>query len=350
MSCRSYQEELSRCLDGRLQSHARARVMDHAARCSHCARFWEELKGAQELALGLPQAKVGPHFRDDVWQRIQAGEGAPDSIAQEPVPALTKVRYGVLGAAAAAVFILAVHYGVGNSPVIQESPEVDPVATNTTDATKPAVPPRMMPRMTTPPAIMTPAVSELTPANLAAKTAERVSVAARRLRDRSKNLTNPDDFPPEVIRDVRREIETMQSGLVMLKQLRERFGIELRDREARDCETRVLTTLEINSELKRPEQVMRTLTALSGCSLERLHEKLLFSLRNNRADPPFMLWLQQQQMRNEFLRRQMQVMSRGQPGEMRVDFWMIEVMPQPAGPEKQPEKTDRPKLRERSRR
>ena len=108
MSCRNHQEELSRCLDGRLPSHARARVMGHIAQCSGCARFWEELKAAQEIVLGLPQAKVGSHFRDDVWQRIQSGEGAPDTIAQEPVPVLTKVRYGLLGAAAAAAFTEAV--------------------------------------------------------------------------------------------------------------------------------------------------------------------------------------------------------------------------------------------------
>ncbi len=72
MSCSNYQEELSRCLDGRLQGHARARVMDHMAQCSGCSRFWEELKAAQELALSLPQARAGSHFRDEVWQRIQA--------------------------------------------------------------------------------------------------------------------------------------------------------------------------------------------------------------------------------------------------------------------------------------
>ena len=339
MSCRSYQGELSRCLDGRLQSHARARVMDHVARCSNCARFWEELRAAQELALGLPQAKVGPHFRDDVWQRIQAGEGAPDNIAQEPVPALTKVRYGLLGAAAAAVFILAVHYGVGNSPIIQESPEVDPVASsNTADVTEPAV---------TAYPFATPAVTDLTPANLAARTAERVSVAARSLRNRSRNLTNIADFRPEVIRDVRREMETMQSGLLMLRQLREGFGIEFRDPEARDCETRVLTTLEINSKLEQPEQVMRTLHAVTGCSLDRLHEKLLFSWKSNIPNERFLRIVREHE--HQILRFvQIVPMRWGQPGEMGVNLQMIQIAPLPAGPEQQPEKTNPPKLRERS--
>lgn len=354
MSCRSYREELSRCLDGRLPGHARGRVMGHIAQCSGCAHFWEELKAAQELVLGLPQAQVGPGFRDDVWQRIQSGEGAPDTIAQEPVPVLTKMRYGLLGAAAAAVFILAVHYGVGNSSIIQESPEPGAVASGTTDVTKSPVTvtkspvtPQVTPFVT--PHVATATVADLTPANLAAKTAEQVSLAARSLRNRSKNLTNISDFRPEVIRDVRREIKMVQHGLVMLKLLRKDYGIEFRDREASDCETRVLTTLAINSELEQPEQIMRTLHALTGCSLDRLHERLLFSLRSNIPNERFLriVWENQHQILR-FVR--IVPIPSGRPGEMRVCFRMIQVVPQPAGPEKQPAKTEPAKLRERSRR
>jgi len=331
--------------------------MGHIAQCSGCARFWEELKAAQEIVLGLPQAKVGSHFRDDVWQRIQSGEGAPDTIAQEPVPVLTKVRYGLLGAAAAAAFIVAVHYSVGSSPVIQEPPEVE-IANDTTNGTELPVVPRPS---------ATPAVADLTPANLAVTTAERVSQAARSLRNRSKNLTNISDFQPEVMRDVRQQIATVQNGLVILKQLRKEFGIEFRDREARDCETRVLTTLEMNSKLERPEQVMATLNAMTGCSLDRLHEKLLFSWRSNIPDERFLRSFVRQHEREIRLFVRIVPMPPGQPGEIRVFrpseqpgevrvFRMIRIVPPPAGPEKQPEKTDLPKrkteppkLRERSR-
>jgi hypothetical protein len=307
--------------------------MAHVDKCSGCARFWGELKAAQELVLGLPQAKVGSRFRDEVWQRIQSGEGAPDTIAQEPVPVLTKVRYGLLGAAAAAAFILAVHYGVGRSPAIQERE----VANTTTDATQP---------VDTPPPIATPTVTDLTPANLAARTAEQVSLAARSLRNRSKNLTNSSDFQPEVLQAVRRDIETMQNGLVVLRHLRQDYGIEFRDGEARDCETRVLTTLEISPKLERPEEIREALYALTRCSLERLHQKLLYSWESNIPnDERFVQFLRENARRLRALH--FVPMPSGQPGAMQFEF-LFTVPPPPTAPERRPENTKPRKLRERS--
>ncbi len=344
MNCRSYQEELSRCLDGRLQSHARARVMGHVASCSGCARFWEELKAAQGLVLRLPQAKVGSRFRDDVWRRIQSGEGAPDAIAQEPVPVFTKVRYGLLGAAAAAVFILAVHYGTGNGGTIQEPPEVDRVATGTPDQTNSSV-------MSTvaPDPFVAPTVGELNPVNLAATAAEQVSQAARSLRNRSKNLTNISDFQPEVLQEVRQDLQTVQSGLVVLKELQQGgFGIELRDDDARDCLTRVLTTLEMSPELEQPEQVMRVLSAVTGCSLDRLAKNLRFSMESARLNERFLLKLRQWEAQRHQLLRHMLIVPvpTGQPGELQ--FQMLRIEPQHMPPQ-EPRKKDAPGgLRERS--
>jgi anti-sigma factor RsiW len=333
MSCRSYREELSRCLDGRLPSHARARVMGHAAKCRGCARFWEELKAAQELVLSLPQVKAGSRFRDDVWQRIQSGEGAPDTIAQEPVPVATKVRYGLLGAAAAALFLLVLHYGDGRStePEIGSPPDIGPIAK---EPNAEPVPTLRFPSAT---------VANLTPANLAAQTAEQVSQAARNLRNRSKNLPNLKAFPPEVLQDVRREIETMQQGVFMLNQLREGFGIELRDPDARDCLTRVLATLELQPNLERREDVVRTLHSLSGCSLERLQDKLLFTHGSMQPAHEKIM---------ELVRRQPPGFVRivpvpmGSWGEVRFEFWMVPA--EPNQPQKQPQKARSRKLRERS--
>jgi hypothetical protein len=301
--------------------------MDHVARCSDCARFWEDLHGAQELAMGLPEARVGSRFRDEVWQRIQAGEGAPDNIAQEPVPVLTKIRYGVFGAAAAAVFILAVHFGF--RPAVHEpaEPNGEDVANIVNEP--PVTPPAM------------PVVADLTAANLAAHTANQVSIAARSLRSRSRTLTDVKQLRPEVIRDVRENIETVRSGLVILKRLR----IEFRNNDARDCLTRVLTTLEFHQNLEQPEQVRQTLHAISGCSFDRLQESLLFNVTHNRPPPPeFFMWLNEHPEQNRIIRH-MVMLPDAQQGEFRF-FWIVGTPP-PAQPTP-PQKIQSRKLRERT--
>lgn len=108
MNCNTCRYELSQCLDGRLPSGRRAAVMQHTAACEPCATFWEELQAAQRLILQLPGRHAGESFRDQLWQRIRAGEGTHDAIFREPLPMLVKVRYALTGAAAAAVLLLGV--------------------------------------------------------------------------------------------------------------------------------------------------------------------------------------------------------------------------------------------------
>lgn len=105
MNCNTCRFELSQCLDGRLPSGRRALVLQHAATCHECGGFWSELQAAQRLTLQLQQPRVGSGFRESLWQRIQAGEGTPAAVFHEPVPLLTKVRYAVTGAAAAAAVL-----------------------------------------------------------------------------------------------------------------------------------------------------------------------------------------------------------------------------------------------------
>ncbi len=106
MNCRNCQYHLSQCLDGRLPSGRRTAAMQHVAECAACARFWDELQQAQQLVLRLPGHRVGPDFRENLWQRLQAGEGTPEAVFREPVPMWTKVRYVLTGAAAAAALLL----------------------------------------------------------------------------------------------------------------------------------------------------------------------------------------------------------------------------------------------------
>ena len=110
LNCTTCRYELSQCLDGRLPSGRRAEVMDHAESCATCGTFWLELQAAQQLTLSLHQQEVGSGFREQLWQRIHAGEGTPSAVFQEDVPLWSKLRYAFTGAAAAAAVLIGVSY------------------------------------------------------------------------------------------------------------------------------------------------------------------------------------------------------------------------------------------------
>ena len=105
MNCRTCQFELSQCLDGRLPSGRRTVVMQHVAECDGCATFWNELQQAQQLTLQLPRQHVSADFRQQLWARIEAGEGTPEAVFHQPVPLATKVRYLLSGASMAAAVL-----------------------------------------------------------------------------------------------------------------------------------------------------------------------------------------------------------------------------------------------------
>lgn len=105
MNCNTCRYELSQCLDGRLPSGRRAVVMEHTEACDDCGAFWAELQAAQRLTLQLPRMRVGADFRDSLWDRIKAGEGTPAAVFREPVQLVTKIRYALTGAAAAAIVL-----------------------------------------------------------------------------------------------------------------------------------------------------------------------------------------------------------------------------------------------------
>ncbi|MBX3463672.1 MAG: zf-HC2 domain-containing protein [Planctomycetes bacterium] len=107
MNCNQRRYELSQCLDGRLPSGRRTLVMEHLEQCGDCLAFWTDLQAAQRLVLQLPQERVGAGFREQLWERIHAGEGTPEAVFHEPVPLATKLRYALTGAAAAAAALLA---------------------------------------------------------------------------------------------------------------------------------------------------------------------------------------------------------------------------------------------------
>ncbi len=107
MRCHQAEHLLSLNLDGRLSSGQRKLLLDHLDACEACHRIDGELNAARELALSLPTQSLSAGFREELWQRIRAGEGTPDAVFREPVPLATKLRYFATGAAAAGVLIAA---------------------------------------------------------------------------------------------------------------------------------------------------------------------------------------------------------------------------------------------------
>lgn len=124
MNCRTSHYELSQCLDARLPSGRRAIVMQHVEQCAKCAKFWAELQQAQKLVLQLPRHRTGGDFREQLFARIEAGEGTPPAVFHEPVPAMAKIRYALTGAAAAAAVLAALTFARGDAPKVDSGSSI----------------------------------------------------------------------------------------------------------------------------------------------------------------------------------------------------------------------------------
>ncbi|MFO1030412.1 MAG: hypothetical protein U1F60_05010 [Planctomycetota bacterium] len=131
MNCTTCRFELSQCLDGRLPSGRRAIVMQHAESCAACGQFWTELQAAQQLTLRLRTPRVSPGFREELWERIRAGEGTPEAVFHEPVPTLTKLRYALTGAALAAGLLLGASWLRSDDPAGLAPIADEPIAGHT---------------------------------------------------------------------------------------------------------------------------------------------------------------------------------------------------------------------------
>jgi hypothetical protein len=146
MNCSTCRYELSQCLDGRLPSGRRTLVMQHVAECQACAGFWSELQAAQQLILQLPTQRVGDTFREQLWERVRAGEGTPDAVFREPIPLASKLRYATTGAAAAAIVLATAMWwhrtrGSAANDIVTFAPSGDAVALAPRDATHDPLPP-----------------------------------------------------------------------------------------------------------------------------------------------------------------------------------------------------------------
>ncbi len=278
MSCSRNQVDLSRCLDGRLPGTRRAEVMAHVDKCPKCNQVWEEMQTTQSLVFGLKQHQVTRSFRDDVWERIHSGEGSPEILLQEPITTLTKVRYGLIGAAAAAAFLFGVNLlTTDNSSPIENTPDPEVVEINrdtldneTKDNTEKA-----------PNAIESPV--ELVSGDLAAaghlatQAIAKVASAANRLRIRKPVILRGKTDNQQLWQEVNQDVQTIDGGLHVLDSLQrnELVRLEPISRACMEAARNTLKTYRFDQHL----QSINLVRTLDECSLDGLAKvQVTFSL------------------------------------------------------------------------
>jgi hypothetical protein len=205
---------MSPAIDGRLPSRQRELLLTHMTRCMACARSWHEMRAAQELALGLEPLCVGADFRTGLWERIGAGEGAPELALREPIPLASKVRYVAAGAAAAACMLAALHLFGGDDPTTLTTPAGAESAQLAAATGAPSNAPSP--------------IFEVLPVNtqLAAQTgADACATVADRLRRRLPAL---EERPfPELRREVLSDAPELRSAIVLLRWMESERFLEL---------------------------------------------------------------------------------------------------------------------------
>ena len=107
MNCTKARHDMSRSLDRRLDAVAQRELAEHLMRCEPCKREYHGLRKAMEhVHLAQPQ-RVSAGFRDKLMRRIESGEGTPEGALRPIIPLRDKVRFFLVGAAAAALLLLA---------------------------------------------------------------------------------------------------------------------------------------------------------------------------------------------------------------------------------------------------
>ncbi|MGE0144533.1 MAG: anti-sigma factor [Planctomycetota bacterium] len=123
MDRKRLEQELSLYLDGRLPTGRRERLLEHVSEDLEAARLLTAMRAASDAARSLTPERVGPDFTRDLWERIRSGEGTPEAVFREPIAPLTKLRYLLSGAAAAAACLVALSWLSREVPPTQGSNE-----------------------------------------------------------------------------------------------------------------------------------------------------------------------------------------------------------------------------------
>lgn len=319
MSCSRYQFELSQCLDGRLTSARRREVMAHTDTCPRCSVAWVEMQEAQSLIFRLDQPTVSTSFRNRVWDRVESGEGTPEVLLNGPITMGTKFRYGLFGAAAAA--LLLVTYNLLFAPAApsntQESLAENKADNSTIGGSDTAKPEpailadtsdraRVVDQNHRPPVNPGFVTQRLTAATLVNHTVNQMSHAATRLKlRRGAVLTNPADTPGEVWTDIRNDVQVLGDSLQFLGSLERADFVEFRGR-SRQCMEQARFALETPSTDRRSVQIL--VRTLGACPLDGLSNGLRFYARATEFNERLVRVIQQERERIERMFSNLQLM------------------------------------------
>lgn len=295
MRCSQAEHLLSLNLDGRLGSGQRRVLSDHLARCARCQDIDQELNAARALALSLPVQRVSDGFREELWQRIRAGEGTPEAVFREPIPVATKVRYFATGAAAAGLLILAGHWVRSHGTPAQGSIGAPGMATPGVEtAAAPQPSGKLVPRGTEP---ATAPVIPATPDRLATLVADGYTDAVRTLHAKAQAL-EAQQLTPENIEKLCGQADYASRYASMLRWLVDRKYLNLLQDDADS-----LMAIEMVGDQMRtqrdPESLRRVLRPIQSLRVEpprnffcnpcvpdesRFVQEFLARLRNSQLD------------------------------------------------------------------
>ena len=204
MRCHQAEHLLSLNLDGRLSSGQRQLLLAHLDECAACRQIDGELNAARELALSLPTQSVSAGFREELWERIRAGEGTPEAVFREPVPLATKVRYFATGAAAAGLLIAA---AVFFRPADDTKPTTEsPLA----QRDRGGLTPRPVGPVVNSATLDLPGVASATPDRLATLVTDSYADAVRQLRARVDDFESGSSASPQFITHLRDDANRAQ--------------------------------------------------------------------------------------------------------------------------------------------
>lgn len=82
MNCRSAEGLYSSFVEDELSQKERHALESHLAECRRCSAAVEELRATVELMAALPSYEPGPHFEEDVMDRIRTGEALRPTVVE----------------------------------------------------------------------------------------------------------------------------------------------------------------------------------------------------------------------------------------------------------------------------
>lgn len=241
MRCHQAEHLLSLNLDGRLSSGQRKLLFDHLDECAACRQIDGELNAARELALSLPTQSVSAGFREELWERIRAGEGTPEAVFREPVPLATKVRYFATGAAAAGLLIAA---AVFFRPAGDTAPTTGP---QLAQRDRGGLTPRPVGPVANDPTLDLPGVAPATPDRLASLVKDSYADAVGQLRARVDDLESGSSASPQFITRLRDDANRAQHFASLMRWFVERDYMMLPRDEAAGLATIELVGQQVRS-------------------------------------------------------------------------------------------------------